>query len=605
MPHIWNYIVKPALRTAKLLADNQPSLVETFKAYGITAVDITLSERTLSDNFSFQITKPVNINDAVQGALLDYHFNFLVEETTQTDLIQDVKGRYSQDKSLYTWFLLKTPTYTFPADIFPDNASFPDISFLDGELAERVKDLRERKEKIRSQIGNNVNVEVYPKARELISNAAMALGLSLDDRFDDFTPSNVQGDEKITYHDLINSVFGWTSQVPQRQINVFIRGSTLHCIQRGYESSVFDISDLPHSRPTVNKKIIRTLCHNPNKSDDDDVNNDSNSDSDSDSDDNNYKFSGDITYKKDGIAPFQERIYLLLSYKDGLLQSESISTQTGMFANSDGEIVVLSNNSYTTYSYQDKFNQATKETEYYLSSKHQHTVTKEQNMETLEIYTTEQEATTTYGYSDDFNSESRTYETYLFHESEQSTKTEYQDGDQEEITSEIRDTYHVPVGNGWYAQTVYLNHILQGANLSQGKPVQQVQQNFKGYTLEYHLKRFEEKIEENKEEWEKRLEELKEEFAGLSKISDISFPVRDKLEKVILDEALYRLNGKIQETITLDLISPVNNGIPTINHIVDFTERIKFDGNEYFLVYNRITFNPRKLIQKLQLIRWY
>ena len=91
----------------------------------------------------------------------------------------------------------------------------------------------------------------------------------------------------------------------------------------------------------------------------------------------------------------------------------------------------------------------------------------------------------------------------------------------------------------------------------------------------------------------------------LSPIVDTSFPVREFDILDSLTNALLWLNRKIQETITLDLISPVNNGIPSINHIVDFTERIKLDGNEYFLVSNRITFNPRKLIQKLQLIRWY
>ncbi len=52
-----------------------------------------------------------------------------------------------------------------------------------------------------------------------------------------------------------------------------------------------------------------------------------------------------------------------------------------------------------------------------------------------------------------------------------------------------------------------------------------------------------------------------------------------------------------------DLISPIRAGVPEI--VVDFTERIRFNGNEYFLVSNNISFTPRKLIQKLQLVRWY
>ena len=154
----------------------------------------------------------------------------------------------------------------------------------------------------------------------------------------------------------------------------------------------------------------------------------------------------------------------------------------------------------------------------------------------------------------------------------------------------------MPVGNGWYAQTVYLNHILQGANLSQGKPgnsvspytIKQFQETFKGYIVENQPP-----------------ENPDEEDDELSAIIDDSFPVRESEIKDALNAALRWLHRKIQETVTLDLIARVDNGIPSINHIVDFTERIKFDGNEYFLVSNRITFTPRKLIQNLQLIRWY
>ena len=65
------------------------------------------------------------------------------------------------------------------------------------------------------------------------------------------------------------------------------------------------------------------------------------------------------------------------------------------------------------------------------------------------------------------------------------------------------------------------------------------------------------------------------------------------------------LNRKVQETVSVDLVAKVDNGVPSIQHIVDFTERVKLDGAEYFLVSNRTSFTPRKLIQKLQLIRWY
>ena len=39
--------------------------------------------------------------------------------------------------------------------------------------------------------------------------------------------------------------------------------------------------------------------------------------------------------------------------------------------------------------------------------------------------------------------------------------------------------------------------------------------------------------------------------------------------------------------------------------IVDFTERIRFDGNEYFLMSNSVELNPRSLKQTIKMTRWY
>ena len=93
--------------------------------------------------------------------------------------------------------------------------------------------------------------------------------------------------------------------------------------------------------------------------------------------------------------------------------------------------------------------------------------------------------------------------------------------------------------------------------------------------------------------------------AELSAIKDSSFPVRESNLKTTLQSALRWLHRRTEETVTVDLISRIDNGVPEITHIVDFTDRVKLDGAEYYLVSNQISFTPRKLIQKLNLIRWY
>ena len=107
---------------------------------------------------------------------------------------------------------------------------------------------------------------------------------------------------------------------------------------------------------------------------------------------------------------------------------------------------------------------------------------------------------------------------------------------------------------------------------------------------------------ENDEEEEE--EEEDEDTDELSLIVDESFPVRESKFKEQLNKDLRALHRTIIETVTVDLISKIVDGVPEIEHIVDFTDKVSLDGQVYFLVSNNISFTPRKLIQKLQLIRW-
>lgn len=548
IPHILKYVIRNRGGMPKkiLLRDTAASLINTFKDYGVTAINISLNEKTLSDEFTFDITQPMEINETVQGYLLDYPFHFIVEEITQTDLIRSVKGRYNVDEQLYTWFQMP----------YGD----------DGD----------------DETGDN-----YPTATEAIQEIAGDLGLSADIHIDDFTPTNLQKGDMVTYSDVLNSVFSWTSRLPQRQINIFIRNGVLHCIQRGKETSVFDITNLSHSRPTINKKFNRVLCNNPNKSDNDD---------EEDNDDNTQPFSGVISYTTTNCKMRYE-------YKNGFLVSEYINFQPTYGARNNSSHITYKTYDYISFS-SIKENDSTAEAGhyddviYYMASKTEQTITMEKTIVGDNITTENRSETfskTTYFYRS-FKSD----EIYLFLEEEESSRKEYSSSGNawnkhvtnDESEPSIRETYHVPLGNGWYAQTVYLDGVLQGGNISQGAPgnkvspytVNQIQNifNFKGV-----------------------VEEDNGINDQLQAIVDYSFPVREQSIKKQLNADLRWLHQKIVETVTVDLVSKVASGVPEINHIVDFTERIKLDGAEYFLVSNKISFTPRKLIQKLQLIRWY
>ena len=560
VPHILKYVVQPRPRTLtkKPLLRDTPSLINTFKDYKVTAINITLAERTLSDTFTVELVDDnINIGDTVSIYLLDYPFEFRVEEITYRDSVKNVKGIYSVDEQLYTWFQMPY-----------------------------------------GNDGDKETKDYYPTAIAALQEIAADLGLTADIRIENFTPTNLQAGEFVTYSDVINSLFSWSSSVASRQINVFIRGKTLYAIERGHEGKNIDITDLPHSRPTVNQKFNRVLCHNPNKDD---------TDTDTDNDDK-PKFSGTVSYQQIGVAPFNARFYVSLTYSSGLLTDEHLTMQTGMFE-SDGALITRSQITVTKYQYitntiilypQGKFDsiesylaalsKTKSETQYYLSSKYVTNETKEQNMTSKEITSNETETDTIYNYEILGHGEAL----YLFHEAESSTTTT-KDGDDTEITRTTRDTYHFPAGNGFYAQAVYQNGILQGANISQGAPSNRVSP----YTVDQMQKNFQDaKITAQEQDDDDFNDQL-------SAIVNYSFPIKEKTIKDKLNEELRWLHHKITETVTLDLISKIVNGVPEIEHIVDFTDRIIFNDNEYFLVSNHISFTPRKLIQTLQLIRWF
>ena len=201
------------VKQSRILADTRIEIPHTltyaeFKERGIRSFSVTLGELSLSDNIQLETVNPLPIGACVEGRMMDYAFRFLVEETSQRGIVQSVKGTYSKDMLIYT-----------PIHIYVERA----------------------------------------KVSRYAAEIAGALGLRLHRLTDDFTPSQNFEDSGMTYHDFISALFGWTAKLPQRQINVFIRGDTLHIIQRGMEESVVDITNWPHAQPTIERKLLRSV----------------------------------------------------------------------------------------------------------------------------------------------------------------------------------------------------------------------------------------------------------------------------------------------------------------------------------------------------------
>ena len=76
-----------------------------------------------------------------------------------------------------------------------------------------------------------------------------------------------------------------------------------------------------------------------------------------------------------------------------------------------------------------------------------------------------------------------------------------------------------------------------------------------------------------------RFAEKEEIFSFYLTQADTEFPVIGEEYLWILTKAIEWLNRKVQETVTVEIQANIRNGVLDVEHIVDFTERIKFDGN--------------------------
>lgn len=426
---------------------------------GVKSIAVTMESKTLSDTFTVETTKPLQINDAVQGNFLDYAYNFLVEETSQQEDLQTITGMYDVDLMLCTPIIYTVPTAA--------------------------------------------------KASKHAQAIADALGKNAEIRIDDFVSTADFSSVGATYKNIISSLFGWTSSLPQRQINVFLRGDRLYFIQRGKENERIEII-APHSRPVIRRKIIRSMWASA--------------------------AGNEIgTYAQSVIispAPFSGTISFgdqSASYAGGLLMSE------------------VHGNEVTTYSYSNGA----------ISSKRR----------TSPKSTSE----THYSYANTGNDRILATETETT-----------MDLTVDPPTKSVKITRHVAIGHGFYGTTVEEDGEYKGATMGSGKPggkasifsINEANRSMgSGYSVADGKK-----------------------LPGSSLI-DTNFPVSGADTLRDLTDAIEWLNGKIEERVSMEVYN--------MDKVLDFTQKIIFQGNTYYLERNQLYKDPRVNKQSIELVRWY
>ena len=610
VPYILKYVVEqPAAKSPskflKTNAETSPTLMNTLKDLGIVSLTLELKEKTLSDNISLESTTHMNINEAIQGQLFNYEFNFLVEQTSHSELVQSIQGMYNQDELLYTQFYLTNAaiadslSYEEKYDIIkkglPNFSNAKTITYqINGETVTRDDFI-------------DYYVATHLPVSSVATCIASNLGLNSKIQMQDFIHNGFAKNigNYVTYADFLTQAFNWTSQIPHFQVNCFIRGDTLYVIMRGYEEEVFDITDLPHSRPTINRTLLRNLWSNAIET----------SNEGEDEIDLPIYFSGRLNAEGSTYT-----------FSKGLLQTEYHHTsrkEDGINFNSTQNI----NYQYTYFNATGKESDDDDEyditvsvdqegnltvncsksdtnVEYYLLSKSEESINEQIDpLIPTNNTKTRQNVTTEYYYQTNYEGR------YLMKEKTE-TKTEnfvyssekvggYELESEEEKYTETR---HAPLGNGFYSTSVYQDGIFMGSSISQGKPSQQVSQ----YTVQQVQKAFKLKTSYKKDDEDDEIaDDNEKEKEKLATIVNTSFPIIEGDVKNACVEAMYWLNRRIEETISIDVYCEVINGVPQIDHVIDFTERVKYEENEYYLVSNTINLTPTQYVQHLELIRWY
>lgn len=144
---------------------------------------------------------------------------------------------------------------------------------------------------------------------------------------------------------------------------------------------------------------------------------------------------------------------------------------------------------------------------------------------------------------------------------------------------------------GWYATTVYVDGENTGSSLSQGKPGGKASR----YTID----------QSNLSLGSHYTRVYGRGDPSAASLIDTEFPVKGEDYLAMLTEEIEWLNRRTKETVTMEIVSRVRNGVPEVRHILDFTERVRFEGSEYFLVSNQVTLTPRSLRQSIAIARWY
>lgn len=500
---------------------------------GIISMTLELATGTLSDTLNFEtFGTDFTPKRAIRGTFLDFPYEYRVEQVANTGERQKITSMSYIDRLLYV--PLKFHVEGDGGNKFVGSVERSDFAAGSGggDFAEGVggNDFADG--------GGGSDFE------SLAKSLAKHLGYDCETHMENiYLKTNYSG-MTVTYSAVMSGAFGWLSDLPWRNVNVYIKGGKMCFVQRGQEPNVYDITDLHHDEPTIVQKVFRSRFSANNKTPDPEKVKPSKKA-------HTRGFSGAISYPNGDYTNYDNGLPI-----DSLRTTESAQTLT--YWNYDKYGKLIKQRSYTTpkAGKEDKVNKSETETSIYY-----YPVTRDGSYTVTETRTKTTE-------HDNRTGKSITTETVNYAENAKNgtTSTTVRDGDM--VTS-----------NG-------------PASVNTGSEFSINQQNIL--------------MTNGAAKW---LDDDGKEIKDEADISFSSLPVSEAPNSgVQLSTLVAEINSHdrcVEETVEMNIIEAVKDGMPSLTHVINFGERIKYNGNEYCLERNTVTRTAREIKQNIVMIRWF
>lgn len=502
---------------------------------GIISMTLELATGTLSDTLNFEtFGTDFTPKRAIRGTFLDFPYEYRVEQ------VATIGGRQKVTSMSYIDRLLYVPLKFHVEDGKGNDVvgSFEGSSFAGGsgggDFAEGVGGS--------DFAGSSGGSDFESLAKALAKHLGYACETHMENIY---LKTNYSG-MTVTYSAVMSGAFGWLSDLPWRQVNVYIKGGKMTFVQRGQEPNVYDITDLHHDEPTIVQKVFRSRFSANNKTPEPDKFKPA-----------KKKGGGIYTKGYTGRVVYPNGDYT--EYLNGQPIESERSTESGTVFTRweyNGNDKLISQDSYMNPRKADANRTETHTRFYYYTpviGGSQFTITETRTS------TTEYDSKTGKG---------TTTETVNYTENgkDSTTSTTIRDGD-------------MVVSNGPVGMNTGSEYAINQQNIimTGGK-----------------TKWFDDDDNEIKDEVD---------------ISFSSLPVSEAPNSgVQLSTLVAEINNHdrcIEETVEMNILEAVKDGVPSFTHVINFGERIKYNGNEYCLERNTVTRTAREIKQNIVMIRWF